>query len=89
MGAIVRIEAKGQITLPEELRKSAGLTEGDFLDAIVKDGNIVLMPHEPEQKVLATDRRAAAMKWLGFGKGLFATKEEADAYIGRERDTWD
>jgi AbrB family looped-hinge helix DNA binding protein len=88
MGAIVRIEAEGQITLPEELRKSAGLADGDLLEAIVRDGNIVLVPREPERKGVATDRRAAAMKWLGSGKGLFATKEEADSFIGRERDSW-
>ncbi len=37
------VRAKGQVTLPDEVRRLAGLVEGDLLDAsVTEDGWIVL-----------------------------------------------
>jgi AbrB family looped-hinge helix DNA binding protein len=40
------LRAKGQITLPEEIRKAAHLDEGDLLEAEVTDEGILLRPQK-------------------------------------------
>ena len=40
------VRAKGQVTLPEEIRKAARLEEGDLLDAVVTDEGILLRPQK-------------------------------------------
>ena len=39
---LVRVRGKGQVTLPNEVRKQLSLHQGDLLEASVKDGRIVL-----------------------------------------------
>ncbi len=38
------LRAKGQLTLPDEIRKAAHLTEGDMLEAELTDEGILLRP---------------------------------------------
>jgi AbrB family looped-hinge helix DNA binding protein len=40
------VRARGQITLPEELRKAAHLEEGDLLEAVLTDDGILLRPQK-------------------------------------------
>lgn len=40
------LRAKGQLTLPEEIRSAAHLEEGDLLDAELTDDGIVLRPQK-------------------------------------------
>lgn len=40
------LRAKGQLTLPEEIRSAAHLEEGDLLDAEVTDDGILLRPRK-------------------------------------------
>ena len=40
--ALVRVRGKGQVTLPNEVRKQLSLHQGDLLEASVEDGRIVL-----------------------------------------------
>ncbi|CCM62577.1 MULTISPECIES: AbrB/MazE/SpoVT family DNA-binding domain-containing protein [Candidatus Neomicrothrix] len=40
------LRAKGQITLPEEIRSSARLEEGDLLDAELTEDGILLRPQK-------------------------------------------
>lgn len=40
------LRAKGQLTLPEEVRKAARLEEGDLLDAELTDEGILLRPQK-------------------------------------------
>jgi AbrB family looped-hinge helix DNA binding protein len=44
MATIVKIQRKGQMTLPSRLREEVGVKEGDVVEASVKDGKIVLTP---------------------------------------------
>ena len=57
LGLVVRttLRAKGQVTLPEEIRKAARLEEGDLLDAELTEDGILLRP----QKVID-----AAQAWF-------------------------
>ena len=51
------LRAKGQLTLPDDVRKAAKLEEGDLLEAVVSDtGEVVLRP-------LATIDRSQAWFW--------------------------
>jgi len=40
----IKITAKGQITLPKSLREKLKLKKGDYLDAFIRNNNIVLKP---------------------------------------------
>jgi AbrB family looped-hinge helix DNA binding protein len=40
------LRAKGQLTLPEEIRAAAHLEEGDLLDAEITDEGILLRPQK-------------------------------------------
>ncbi len=42
--SIVKVKTKGQVTIPTALRQQAGLNVGDFLEAKIERGNIVLKP---------------------------------------------
>ncbi len=40
----IKMTSKGQITLPKEIREQLTLNFGDYLQAQVKDGTIILRP---------------------------------------------
>ena len=40
----VKLTSKGQLTIPKKIRDKLGLKAGDFLEAQVKEGKIVLKP---------------------------------------------
>jgi AbrB family looped-hinge helix DNA binding protein len=44
MTSLVKINHKGQMTLPSRLRSAIGVTEGDLIEASVRRGRIVLTP---------------------------------------------
>jgi AbrB family looped-hinge helix DNA binding protein len=44
MTTLVKIQRKGQLTLPSRLRAAIGVSEGDRLTASVQGGRIVLTP---------------------------------------------
>ena len=51
--SLVRLLRGGQVTLPAETRKALKLTEGDYLEAEVREGSLVLKP------VTVLDRKSA------------------------------
>ncbi len=44
MTTLVKIHRKGQMTLPSRLRTAIGVAEGDFIEASIQRGKIVLTP---------------------------------------------
>jgi len=42
--ALTKVRLKGQITLPDGVRRAARLAEGDYLEISVEDGAIVMRP---------------------------------------------
>ncbi len=44
MSSIVKIQDKGQVTIPTHLRTQAGLAKGDLVEAAFERGRIVLTP---------------------------------------------
>lgn len=45
-----RISTKGQVVLPNPIRRKLGLRSGDQLDAKVEGGRIVLTPQRPRSR---------------------------------------
>ena len=39
---LIQVRKKAQVTLPQSVRRALNIEEGDFLDATVKNGEIVL-----------------------------------------------
>ena len=44
MSTIVKVQHKGQVTIPTRLRTQAGIVEGDLVEATFHRGKIVLTP---------------------------------------------
>jgi len=42
--SLMRVRPKGQITLPDNIRRQAHLVEGDYLEVAVEEGAIILRP---------------------------------------------
>ncbi|MEO8626157.1 MAG: AbrB/MazE/SpoVT family DNA-binding domain-containing protein [Candidatus Limnocylindrales bacterium] len=42
--ALTRVRGKGQVTLPDGIRKAAKLAEGDYLEVTVTGGSVVMRP---------------------------------------------
>lgn len=63
------------------------------LDSLTRDELVTLIKKAAElleQKLTATERPATNyVSFIGAGKGVFATPEEADRFIREERDAWE
>lgn len=71
----ITLRARGQLTLPEEIRKAANLEEGDLLEAELTDEGILLRP----QKVVD-----ATQAWFWTPEWQAGEREaEADLAAGR------
>ena len=73
--SIVRIQRKGQVTIPTRLRIQVGLADGDLLEATAEKGRIVLTPRiGVEDEYTPAQRRAIDTR---------LDKAEADVKAGR------
>jgi AbrB family looped-hinge helix DNA binding protein len=99
MPTIVKIQKKGQVTIPTQLRVQAGIAEGDLIDAAFSRGKIVLTPraaidradipasdeYTPEQRRIIDAGIAEGLEDFkkGHSHGPFASAQAASAYIER------
>ncbi len=44
MSTLVRVQHKGQVTIPTRLRRQAGISEGHLIEASFRRGKIILTP---------------------------------------------
>jgi len=88
------LRAKGQLTLPEEIRAAARLEEGDLLEAEITDEGILLRPQKvidatqawfwtPEWQ--AGEREADAQEAAGLGGTFNSDEEFLDALRARAK----
>ena len=86
----VRLKQKGQVTIPAALREQTGLKEGDWLEALVHQGNILLVPKPAGARSKYTMPRSGTdiAPYIGAARGLFATPADADAFMRAERKRW-
>ena len=47
---LVRVQEKGQVTLPAEMRKSLGLKKGDLVAVTSTDGGVLIKPVEIKEQ---------------------------------------
>jgi len=74
----IRVSTKGQVVIPLGVRRKLGIKAGDHL---------VIVSGESEAIIMKAKRYAESLR--GMGKGLYGkTREEIDAYVRGERETW-
>ena len=85
----VQVKQKYQITIPAVLRNQLDIHEGDTLEASIEDGHIIFTPKELVTKVSTKQDQSNLTSYIGSGKGLFSSPEEADNFIRNERNLWE
>jgi len=93
MATIVKIQRKGQVTIPTRLRVQVGLADGDLLEAKAERGKIVLTPkmiidreYTPAQRQVIDARLAESLEQAETGHtyGPFESHEEMITFLHRE-----
>jgi AbrB family looped-hinge helix DNA binding protein len=85
------LRAKGQLTLPDELRKAARLEEGDLLDAELTPDGILL---RPQKLIDATQAWFWTAQWQAGEReadadltaGRIETFDSGDEFVGALRN---
>ena len=85
MSTLVKVQHKGQVTIPTHLRNKAGIAAGDTVEASFQQGRIVLTPklvidrskfpnardeYTPEQRKIIDARLAESEEDLKKGRGF-------------------
>ena len=83
---LMKVRPKGQITLPDSVRKAARLGDGDYLEVTVEEGAIVLRPKkliDADQAWFWTDawQRGEREASDEIAKGRTRRSDSADAFI--------
>jgi AbrB family looped-hinge helix DNA binding protein len=93
MSSIIKVQRKGQVTIPTRIRVQVGLADGDLVEAKVQRGKIVLTPkmvvdreYMPEQRRIIDARLAESLEQVKRGDtyGPFETHEEMVTFLHRE-----
>ena len=93
MSTIVKVQRKGQVTIPTRLRIQVGLVDGDLVEAKAERGKIVLTPklvvdreYKPAQRRVIDARLAESLEQAKKGEtfGPFATHEEMTTFLHGE-----
>jgi len=89
---LVKLKGKGQVTIPAAVRAQISAHQGDMFEIGVANGNIVLKPRDvvSRKRPSATRSRKGVdiSAWIGSGRGLFHSPEEAAEFIKSERSSW-
>lgn len=95
----VRIQKKGQLTLPSQVRSRLGLAEGDLVDVKIRSTNIVITPqmvidrskfptaddeYTPEQRRIINARLDEAEKGPYYGP--FKSGSEVARFLKKRRE---
>ena len=65
---IVNVSSRGQIVIPEQIRKSLGIKEGSKLVAIEKDGTLILKKESDIVKNLDSLDKKEESGWLALAE---------------------
>lgn len=97
VGTIVKVQRKGQVTIPTRLRVQLGLVDGDLVEAKAEKGKIVLTPklivdrraedeYTPAQRRALDARLTESLEQAKKGEtyGPFATHEEMISFLHRQ-----
>lgn len=97
MSELIQVRKKSQVTLPQSVRRQLGIEEGDFLDAQVRDGELVFRVKkliDKDQAWFWTKRwqegEKEADEDIRAGRvHSFANAEEAIAFLHKEAEEAD
>ena len=81
MTTLVRIQRKGQMTLPSRFRSAVGVSEGDLIEVSVQRGKIILTP-TPEidrSKFPGTDDEHTPAERRVINRGIAQSEKEYKA----------
>lgn len=86
----VQVKQKYQVTIPLAIRKKILLREGDMLEAIERDGLIILIPKKLSQKLPTINPKPSLMSLVGAneGSGLYESSKDIDQTIQELRNEW-
>jgi len=94
--ALLKVQEKGQITIPPRLRKQAGISPGGTVEAAFQGGRIILTPrlaiekskfpsaddeYTPEQRAIIDERLTESAADVKAGR-LYGPFETHEAMIG-------
>lgn len=77
MKHVVTLKSKGQITLPQEIRKHLNLKEGDQISFEIHNGKIILEPYHAEENPFEAFEGAL---------NSFKSKEDLHEWLSELRD---
>lgn len=85
---LTRLTAKGQLTIPVEIRKNFNLKPGDYLAVSTADGNIIVKKATTITPLTDND---PIWKMIGIGKSSYTdASEKHDSYLAEgEIESWD
>ena len=83
---LMKIRPKGQITLPDAVRKAANLADGDYLEVSVEEGAVVMRPKkliDADQAWFWTEawQRGEREASQDIAKGRTRRSDDADAFL--------
>jgi antitoxin PrlF len=79
-----KVTSKGQITIPQEVRRRLGLKQGDEVEFETGAAETVIRPAHKRGKGGPFD------EWVGIAKGAFpGGMKEINAWIREMRGDWD
>jgi AbrB family looped-hinge helix DNA binding protein len=97
MTSLVKVQKKGQFTIPNEMRHMIGLADGDYVQVVLKGRKIILEPAQivtrtaaeeltPAQRRTLDARLAEGLADVKAGRvhGPFTTHREMMAYLKKE-----
>ena len=84
--ALTKVRPKGQITLPDGVRKAARVSEGDYLEVSVESGAIVMRPKkliDADQAWFWTDTWQAGEREASedITRGRTRRSDDGDAFL--------
>ena len=83
---LMRIRPKGQLTLPDSIRREVHLEEGDYLEVAVEEGAIVMRPKkliDADQAWFWTDawQRGEREASEDIARGRVRQSKDADTFL--------
>lgn len=85
---LTRLTAKGQLTIPVEIRNDLNLKPGDYLAVSTKEGHIIV---EKTTNIDPLSESDPIWKMIGIGKSKYKDiSEKHDSYLAEgEIESWD
>ena len=85
MAELVRVKDKFQVTIPVNVRAAISIEMGDYLEATVYEGGILLRPKRISD---STEKTPSILDFLRKKRSVARTKSDIDAALNTQRGAW-